>query len=65
MAKLAFFKLGSSWLGGLRTIGRALKMRVFTQPYIDMTVETKPYIDMTVEAKSYISMIVETREVEP
>ena len=65
MAKLAFFKLGSSWLGGLRTIGRALKMRVSTQPYIDMTVETKAYIDMAVEAKSYIPMTVETREVEP
>ena len=65
MAKLAYFKLGSSFLGGLHTIGRALKMRVFTKPYIDMTVTTKPHIDMTVTTKPYIEMTVETREVEP
>ena len=61
MAKLGLFKLGSSWLGGIRTIGRKIRMRVFTKPYIDMTVTTKPYIDMVVTTKPYIDMNVTTR----
>lgn len=63
MAKLAYFKLGSSWLGGIKTIGRSLKMLVSTKPYIDMTVTTKAYIDMEVTTKPYIDMEVTTREV--
>ena len=63
MAKLGQFKLGEAILGGFRTIGRALKMRVFTRPHIDMTVTTKPHIDMEVTTKPHIDMMVETREV--
>lgn len=63
MAKLAYFKLGSSWLGGLRTIGRSIKMRVSTKPYIDMEVTTKAHIDMEVTTKPHIDMNVATREV--
>ena len=61
MAKLAYFKLGSSFLGGLRTIGRSIKMRVCTKPYIDMEVTTKPHIDMEVTTKPYIDMEVTTK----
>ena len=61
MAKLAYFKLGSSWLGGLRTIGRSIKMRVSSKPYIDMEVTTKPHIDMEVTTKPYIDMEVTTK----
>ena len=63
MAKLAFFKLGSSWLGALRTIGRSLKPRLFTRPYRDVCVEAKSYLDVSTEVKSYRDMSVETREV--
>lgn len=59
--KLARFQLGASWLGGIRAIGRTIKMKIFTKPYIDMTLEAKAYIDMEVEAKPYIDMTVETR----
>jgi hypothetical protein len=62
MAKLAFFKLGGSYLGGLITLGQKIKMRVLSKPHIDMTVTTKPYIDMTVTTKPYIDMNVVTKE---
>ena len=63
MAKLAYFKLGSALLGGLRTIGRSIKMRVATNSYIDMEVATKPHIDMEITTKPHIGMQVTTREV--
>ena len=64
MAKLGFFKLGTSGLGGLRTIGRALKARLFTRSYRDMAVETKSHLDVATETKSYRDASSETREVE-
>jgi len=65
MAKLGYFKLGSALLGGIRTIGRALKPRLFTRPYRDMSVEAKTYFDMSVVAITYRNAAAETREVEP
>lgn len=63
MAKLGYFKLGEAALGGLRTIGRGLKLRLFQRPYRDMAVETKSQFDMSTEARPYRDMAVETREV--
>jgi hypothetical protein len=65
MAKLGLFKLGSSWLGALRAIGRSLKPRLFTRSYRDVSVEAKTYFDTSVEAKTYRDVATETREVEP